>query len=263
MAGARENPGIQSLDAALTLLAALAARPGPAALSDIARDCSMPPSKAHRYLASFLAAGFVTQAGKSGKYDLGPAALEIGLAAIGRNDFVNRAADGLADLAAATRMTALLSVWGNGGATVVRWERAESPAVTSMGLGTTLPLLNSATGRAFLAWAPPAAIRVARDGELANALRNPSLAADFAASGQGVDELAAAIRAAGYASVDGRFIPGLVAVAAPVLDWQGEAQAVVTLIGTDPAARAADSTQVLRLIAYCREKSAEAPRVRF
>ena len=47
-------------------------------------------------------------------------------------------------------MSSLLSVLGNEGATVIRWERAASPAVTSVGLGTTLPLLKSATGRVLL-----------------------------------------------------------------------------------------------------------------
>ena len=33
--------------------------------------------------------------------------------------------------------------------------------------------------------------------------------------------------------VDGRFIPGLRALGAPILNWQGEAEAAITLIGTD------------------------------
>lgn len=224
--------GIQSLDAALRLLAAMAERPGAVALSDLARDLGMPPSKAHRYLASFQHAGLVVQAGRSGKYDLGPGAIRLGLAALARHDFVNRTADALPDLVAQTGLTALLSVWGSQGPTVVRWERAAVPTVTSMGLGTVLPLMASATGRAFLAWGPPAPMQ----GMLA----------------EGAEGLAESLRSAGYASVDGRFIPGLVAIAAPILDWQGQAQAVVTLIGTDPALAAPDAPQVQVLTGFCR-----------
>ena len=137
--------GIQSLDLALQVLMTLARMPGPAGVSDLAKACDMPVSKAHRYLASFLHAGLVQQAGRSGKYDLGPQAIRLGLAALDRHDFVNETADGLAQLVQDTGMTAMISVWGNHGATVVRWERATALVIASMGLGTTLPLLTSAT----------------------------------------------------------------------------------------------------------------------
>lgn len=243
--------GLKSLDTALGVLAFMARQDGPLTLSDIARGCGMPPSKVHRYLASFVTARLVRQEGRSGRYDLGPEALQLGLAAIGRHDFVNSSADGLPDLAAQTGMTALLAVWANDGATVVRWQRGLSPTVTSIGLGTTLPLLTSATGRIFLAYAPQAAIRPMRETELRRAARQPALLPDVPASSAGLETLRDTIRAQGFASVDSNFIPGLVAAAAPVLDWQGEAQAVVTIFGVDPANILPDSSQVRALLDYC------------
>jgi DNA-binding IclR family transcriptional regulator len=247
--------GIQSLNAALRLLQAMAVVHGPVTLSEIAKECDMPLSKAHRYLASFVQAGLVEQAGRSGKYDLGRGAVLLGLAALERHDFVNRAADGLPDLCAETGLTALLAVWGNNGATAVRWERGAQPTVTSIGLGTTLPLLNSATGRCFLGWGPHIAIQRVLEIELRRAQKNPSILPDITASRAGIDTLRTAVRNAGFASVDGRFIPGLVAVAAPILDWQGEAQAVVTLIGTDPATADPDSDAVRSLTVFVQTQS--------
>lgn len=63
--------GLKSLDTALGVLSYLAAQGGPQTLSDIGRGCGMPPSKVHRYLASFVNAGLVQQQGRSGQYDLG------------------------------------------------------------------------------------------------------------------------------------------------------------------------------------------------
>jgi DNA-binding IclR family transcriptional regulator len=249
--GKQASGGIQSLDAALRLLDTMAGQRGPVSLSELARDCRMPPSKVHRYLSSFLNAGLVVQAGRSGKYDLGPGALTLGLSAIARHDFVNRASDALPDLCSETGLTGLLSIWGTQGATVIRWERAASPTVTSMGLGTTLPLLNSATGRAFLTWAPPAPFQAILKTELGHARKNPAIIPDLAPTSQGIGALTKSVRAQGYAFVDGRFIPGLVAIAAPVLDWQGEAQAVVTLIGIDQAVTQPGSAAVKRLQAFC------------
>ncbi|MFN3207904.1 MAG: IclR family transcriptional regulator [Roseovarius sp.] len=249
------SAGIQSVDVALGLLGALSRCGGAVSLSDLARRCDMPPSKAHRYLASFMAAGLVVQAGRSGKYDLGPMAMEIGLAALSRHNFVNRASDALPELRDATGMTVLLSVWGSEGATVVRWERAASPVITSMGLGTTLPLLTSASGRIFLAWLPPESTREKLKSELAVARKNPAFDDTLKQDDDTLSELRREIRNAGCSGVDGRFIPGLVAVAAPILDWQGEAQCAITLIGTDPALIRPDSVEVERLKAFCHSQS--------
>jgi|TARA_R110002012_G_scaffold11890_18_gene53262 DNA-binding IclR family transcriptional regulator len=250
-----QSAGIQSLDTALRLLSVMADQAGPTSLTDLARASDMPPSKVHRYLASFLNAGLVAQGGRSGKYDLGPGAMRLGLAAIARHDFVNRPSEALADLRDETGLTVLLSVWGGGGATVVRWERAAAPVVTSMGLGTTLPLLNSSSGRAFLAWAPRPPIQTLLEAELRRMKRTPALASDFVPTVAGVDALCAKIRAQGHATVDGDFIPGLVALAAPILDWQGEAQAVITLIGTEAEAIESGSHAVQSLVHFCQSYS--------
>ncbi|MEM8753673.1 MAG: IclR family transcriptional regulator [Pseudomonadota bacterium] len=247
--------GLQSLDLALSVLAEMARADGPRSLSEIARACGMPPSKVHRYLASFLGAGLVSQAGRSGKYDLGKGALELGLAAMARHDLITETSERLPDLRDETGMTALLSVWGNDGATVIRWERAASPIVTSMGLGTVLPLLTSATGRVFFAYAPQAPLSEALRAEARRLRAAPDLAPEVDPSRAGLERLRAEIRSTGHASVAGRFIPGLVAVAAPILDWQGEALAAVALIGTDSADVAPDSLKVDRLRAFSRTLS--------
>lgn len=252
---AEASGGIQSLDAALRVLLAMARLDGPVALSELARECDMPVSKVHRYLASFLHAGLAKQAGRSGKYDLGATAIEMGLAALHRHDFVNWISEELPALALDTGMTALLCVWGNSGATIVRWERAPSFVITSLGLGTTLPLLTSATGRAFLAYLPEAVTSAEMKREIRLIKTRPSVWPELTPDPKGVRALAGQVRAEGIARVDGRFIPGLVAVAAPVLDWQGQAVAVVTLIGTDPAAIEPDAPGVAALRAFAARHS--------
>jgi len=81
------------------------------------------------------------------------------------------------------------------------------------------------------------------------------LASDFDPTAAGVAALCTRIKAQGHATVDGDFIPGLVALAAPILDWQGEAQAAVTLIGTDAAVLESASDAVRRLIGFCQDHS--------
>ena len=59
--------------------------------------------------------GSWVQSGRSGRYSLGPFAAQLGLAALSRNDFVNRAADGLEELCLQSGMTALLTGLGQSG----------------------------------------------------------------------------------------------------------------------------------------------------
>lgn len=235
--------GIQSVDIALAVLSGLSGASGPLSLGELATVTGMPPAKLHRYLASFVAAGYVTQRKRSGAYDLGPAALRLGVAAMARKDIINDVASALPMLTAETGATALLAVWGDQGATIVRWERAASFIVTTLGLGTTLPLLPSATGQVFLTYAPPALTST----RLAQELKDMP-AADPAA-------LQTLTRSQGYARTDGRFIPGLAAISAPVLNWQGEIEAAVTLVGTDPRMVADDSSELPALLDFCQRHS--------
>jgi DNA-binding IclR family transcriptional regulator len=224
--------GIQALDAAMAVLHAFAAAGGPVGVTELARAAGMPVSKVHRYLASFVHAGLAVQDGRSGRYGLGAFAARIGLMALARSDLVNRAADRLEDLCLDTGLTALLTVWGNNGATVLRWQRAASPMVTSFGLGSTLPVLTSASGRIFLAFLPRRLTAAAVSAEAGRAIAAGAAWPDLEPTEAGVAALVRRVRTARMAAVDGRYVPGLRAISAPVLNWQEEAEAAVTLIGT-------------------------------
>ena len=254
---ANARGGIQALDAALVVLKALSEFDGPVALVDLARAVSMPASKVHRYLASFTHAGFVKQATRSGRYELGAFSASLGIAALGRNDFVNQAADLLPELSEASGMTVLLSVWGSQGATVIRWCRAPSPMVTSFGLGSNMPLLTSASGRVFLAWLPRPVISARLALEIERAIEAGLSWPDLDLSAGSIDRMIARIRDSGLASVDGRYVPGLRAIAAPILNWQGEAEAAVTMISTSEQILSPEHPSTRELIDFAARLSSQ------
>ena len=224
--------GIQALDTALSVLRVLRSFDGPATLSDIAREAGMPPSKVHRYLASFIHAGLAVQKERSGRYDLGREAAELGVAAISRNNFVVRASDELEELASVTGQAALLAVWSHNGPTVVRMERGPHLTTTSIGLGSTFPLLDSATGRVFLSYLPSPQLTARLHNELERAAVAGVSWPDLNPDAASVEALTSKVRRERVAYVDGRYIPGLIAISSAITNWQGEIELAVTLFGT-------------------------------
>jgi DNA-binding IclR family transcriptional regulator len=184
--------------------------------------------------------GLVRQEADS-RYDFGPLALHIGLAAVRRIDTVQLTERALPELVAQTGHTALLTVWSNRGPTVVHWQRGPTPFVTNLGLGSVLPISRSATGTIFVAFLPAT---VTSDALNAEARRE---SVDREALARAVERA----RKNRLASVDNSVIPGLAAVSSPVLQWNGEAAASVTLIGPDHELAKLTHPAALALRKFC------------
>jgi DNA-binding IclR family transcriptional regulator len=218
----RKRRGIQSIDTGIRLLQALESADGPLALKDLSAQSELDPSSAHRYLASFVRCGLVRQEADA-RYDFGPLALQIGLAAMRRIEPVQLTEQALPELVAKTGCTALLAVWSNRGPTVVRWQRSRDPLITNLGLGSVLPVSRSAAGIVLVAFLPAAVTGEALGAEA----RRDSI--DRAAFERAVERA----RKTRLAFADGSVIPGLAAVASPVLHWNGDAVAAVALLSRD------------------------------
>lgn len=237
--GERGRKGIQSVETGTLVLEALIGAPGPLSLKAVAQVSGMSASKAHRYLASFLRGGLVVQDPVSGRYDLGSMALRLGLAALNRLDAVQVAGEALVELAEKTERTGLLAVWGERGPTIVRWQRSSRSVVTSLALGSVLPVLDSATGHVFVAFLPRLLTRARIEEERARAAEDGR-----PVPMEKIEVLIREVRRRRLARVEGNLIPGLNAVSAPVLDHQGEAAAAITVIGSQARMREDEEEQV-------------------
>jgi DNA-binding IclR family transcriptional regulator len=224
--------GIRSLESALAVLLKLAELDGAATLTELAKVSRMPPSKVHRYLASFINVGLVRQTHRNGRYDLDKGAVGLGLAAMARIDILNRAADSLEAITQFTGAAALLTVWGTHGPTIVRWQRIPTMIISSLSLGATMPLLNSASGRVFLAFAEESLTRDQLKRELKQAKVLKLHWEDLQPTREGVQALRKAVRQNGYAT-DASLISGHYAVSVPVFNAQNEIEATLTAVGID------------------------------
>ena len=220
------------------------------ALKEIDAACGMAPSKAHRYLHSLVASGLVAQQKRSGKYDLGLFALRLGASAIRRIDVVNRVSDHLEDLVDQLKMPAHIAIWSHEGPLAVRRQRTPEALISPDVLGSVFPLLRSATGNVFLAYLPESLTRpfvaaeVQRESELENSI-------DF-----DITEITRSVREQGYAMTLGTFVPHYVGIAAPIVNWDDEICAAVTIVAR--ITRDADQrlSAAAQLKAFCKNLSA-------
>ncbi len=157
--------GIQSIELGSALLAQLAQHARPMPLKDVARGAGMTAGKAHPYMASFLKVGFVTQT-EAGHYELGPLALQLGLARLRRLNPVREASPLVEELATTTGHSVALAVWGNLGPTIVRLEEPAEPLHINLRTGTVMSLSSTATGRLFAAYMPPKVVERLLEREL-------------------------------------------------------------------------------------------------
>jgi DNA-binding IclR family transcriptional regulator len=180
------------------------------------------------------------QQAASGRYELGPQAIQIGLAALARTDVFAEADPAIASFTRDTGRTTLLAARGPLGPTIVRWHAGPKPVITSLSVGSVLPLLNSATGFVFLAYMSDEEVTAVLKGE-----RTPPAAIDVGA-------VRRKVRAVMYATVDEMLIPGLRAVAVPILDIQGRVALVATAIATNAFSRQEDAAVRDKLQDVCR-----------
>jgi DNA-binding IclR family transcriptional regulator len=232
----RNQRGIQSVEVGGQLLRALAHVGRTMALKDLAREAGMSAAKAHPYLVSFGKLGLIEQDAASGRYGLGPLAMQLGLISLQQFDPVRLATPVIADLAQLLNLTVAIAVWGNRGPTIVRIEEAPSAVHVNMRHGTVMSLRGTASGLLFAAQLSEAQVIELLAHEPADSASAAGTRAGTSrARPQRLDaalksQLAEARKHGIGRAVDGS-VPGVSAMAAPVFDERGNMVLSLTAIG--------------------------------
>ena len=232
--------GIQSIEVGGQLLHAMAHTGLPMALKELAREADMPAAKIHAYLVSFARIGLMKQDPETGRYLLGPLALQLGLICLKQANPVQVAA---AELPALTRRighTAAVSIWGSRGATIVRLEESPAPIHVNMRQGTVFSLTGTATGRLFAAFHSDEDAKRLLKAEQQRQKAHPEPVIANVPPPSAVPSwanflpLLREVRQHGLCRSQGETLPGVNAMAVPIFDHQGEIAAAITAVG--PAA---------------------------
>lgn len=229
--GVRAGRGrVKSVEQGIQLMRVLARQRGPVSLKSAAAAAGMHPSKAHRYLVSLIASGMAEQVEGSGRYRLGPVALEIGLSALAQLDLVEQATPVMEKLRDQFNETLLLSIWSNNGATIVKMLEPPRPVTVNVRVGFSLPLLASATGLVFGAFLPQDQVApvIAAELRLYEKGGRPDTPHDAGDAGR----ILAEVQRRGMSRVKGALLAGINSLGAPIFTHGGALAGVLTVLGS-------------------------------
>ncbi len=197
-------------------------------LSQLARQLGLSGPTLYRILATLAARGYVEKSAAS-RYRLTAKAWEIGARAMRRMGLRDLARPAMERLARTTRETVHLSVRLGEDIVIIEKVDGLEPVRVDTYVGLRAPIHCSATGKALVAWEPPAAL----DALLPRRLLRYS---DQTITDHGAfaRELAA-VRRMGWAKNREEWRPGVCAAAAPVRDTSGAVVAALSV--TVPTSR--------------------------
>ena len=222
------RPMNNTLVKGLRLLAELARSRQPLGATELAHRLALGKSDTHRLAQTLVEQGYARQDAATGAYRASVRVWELGAAVLANLDLKQAAAGPMQALLAGTRETVHLSMLD--GDDVVYLDKLDSPepvrAYTQ--IGGRAPAHCVATGKALLAWQPPALL------EALAARLAPHSPNTIVAPAAFLDEMTR-IRAAGFATNRGEWRASVWGVAAPV---HGPDGAVIAAVGVSgPAER--------------------------
>lgn len=224
--GAREGPGLRTLERGLAVLELLGVAEGGFPVSEVAQRLELPMGTTHRVLQTLMRAGYVEQDPQSRRYQLGLKILEIRGATVGTMRIAAEARPFLRDLMLRSGQRAHLAVYRGGN--VVYIDRVDTPESLNqyVPIGRKAPAHATGLGKALLARAT--------DEEIAAFLARQKLTGFTATTitdAAALKRELAVIRQRGFALDRGESVDNTRCIAAAIFDYTGRAVAAVSIAG--------------------------------
>lgn len=238
---------IQSLDRALDVLDILASR-GEMTLSEVADALSQSPATIYRVLSTLDARGVVESDPNSQSWAIGPMAFQLGSAFLRRSSVVERSRPVMRELMSDTGETANLGVETGGNVMFLSQVETHETIRAFFPPGTQSPMHASGIGKALMAHMPERRLkRVLKAAPMQRYTDNTIIDTDKL-----LDELAL-IRRQGYAFDNEEKSSGMRCIAAPVMNFFGEAVAGISVSGPSHRITLADVESVSSLVKQAAE----------
>ncbi len=210
----------------LRLLAHLAAQGRALSLADMAADLALPKPTLHRLCTRLLDAGFLARDVDERSYVVGPALRRLALDALNHDNLRGLRHQVLTDLVAQTGETCNLTTLD--GASVLYLDRVEAqrPWRLTLSVGVHVPLHCTASGKLFLSLMTHERREAILGGLPLSAMTSQSII-----SADALRDECARIASDGFSMDREEFVIGLIAIAVPVCDAQGQVRAAIAVHG--------------------------------
>lgn len=233
---------IQSLDRAIDVLEVLAHR-GAMTLSQVASTLEQSPATIYRVLSTFRLRGMAEVNPASQEWSVGAEAFRIGSAFLRRSNVITRAMPIMQQLRDETGETSNLGIEREDNVVFIAQVETHESIRAFFPPGTQAPMHASGIGKALLAMLPEK--QLAR--YLANAPLPPFTDKTICTPERLVEELAR-IRNNGFSFDDEEKAIGMRCIAAPIVNFHGDAVAGVSISGPSHRLPQADVERIGRLV---------------
>ncbi|MBF9235499.1 IclR family transcriptional regulator [Microvirga alba] len=241
-----EGRGVQSIEVGGRILIVLSTAGGALMLKDIAALAAIPAAQAHAYLVSFRKLGLIEQDAR-GLYQLGPLALQLGVARMRSHEPLRLACTAAGELAAQIGMMVTVSVWGTHGPTIVQVNEGGDQVHVNLRAGTVYSIVGTATGKVFAAFMPESLVWPYVRAEISKKKQADTTSASHPTAFR---REIAKIKRLGYGTALGNPIPGVNAISSPVYDHTRQMKLAITIIGLaknlDVGAESKDVKELLK-----------------
>ncbi|WML37953.1 IclR family transcriptional regulator [Neobacillus sp. OS1-2] len=227
----KEKSEVPALEASIKILEYLSRyKSKERSLSQIAKNLSINKSTCHRILKLFIHYRYVSYNEDSKQYNLGPYLLVLGTRASEFIDYLRLAKPYLKSVCEQTRLTSvLLEPLSNDRLMYVAKEELDSPddpVQVTVKIGQHFPVTSASFGKCYLAF-----LEAERTREMIQKVNfkqfTDSSITDFEIFQESLNE----VKQKGYAVSYEEHTPGIVGVAAPIFDHNGEIKMVIACIG--------------------------------
>lgn len=233
MSEEREPRGVGAVETGIGLLHHVIAAGGALSAAELGARSGLSKGQVHAYILSLTATGLLARdEAAAGRYRIGETGLRLGLARLQRMDAHALAMEEVTATARDLGQGIALAVWGTSGPTVIGAHPGNERMRSSARPGSIYSITGTASGRVFAALLPEAMVRRIHEHQVATAGEGLYFGScpPMAEIGAELDR----IRAQGLATSYSWPQPGASAVAAPVRNFQGELEMVLSLFGPDP-----------------------------
>ncbi len=222
----KERYSIQAVENALNVLEQFRGKRAELGLTEIGQNLGLHKNNVFRLLATLESRGYVEQNKNSGRYRLGIGSLELGRAFLSHTGLIKVAVQRLKELGGEVDETAYLSILKENRVLYIEdWEARRALRVASR-IGERLSPLSTATGKVFLAHAgEQQRNEIIRSNEFVRHTDSTIMS-----EGEYVRELVEVERN-GYAIDDQEMHLGVVCIAGPVFDYNGDVIACISISG--------------------------------